>query len=177
MTSLDEAFLLSILPGILALDPKYVVPRQGNWYNPQDHLEPMEQPKTWCAFAIEDDVPIDAPHYALDPLNPGANWSVQHRIAAVALQFVGTRAKASATSIGHWLHRQDVFAALSQIDGRLIGSESKISTVDFVQEGANTVKAYTVRIRIAYASEIETGQTLTTVPPTWTKVILQGQAS
>jgi hypothetical protein len=177
VTVLDEAFLISILPGILALDAQYVVPRQGNWWNPQDHLEPMAQPKTWCAFAIEDDVPVDAPHYAPDPANPGANWSVQHRIATVALQFVGSRAKASATSVGHWLHRADVFAALSQIDGRLIGSASAISVVDFVQEGANTVKAYTVRIRIAYASEIETGQTLTTVAPTWTKVVLQGQAS
>ena len=177
MTVLNEAFLLSVLPGILALDPKYVVPRQGNWYNPQDHLEPMEKPMTWCAFAIEDDVPVDAPHYVTDPLDPTKNWSVQHRIATVSLQFVGPRAMASAASVGHWLHRQDVFEALSEIDARLIGSASAVSVVDFAQEGANTVKAYTVRVRVAWASEIETGQTLTTEDPAWTGVQFQGKVS
>jgi hypothetical protein len=158
MTVLDQTFLQSVLPTILGVDKKYVIPRQGNWSNAQDILGPPGKPNTWCAFALEDEHPVDLPFYVVD--STPACWTVQHNIARLALQFVGPKGKALASSVGHWLHRSDVLAAFAQVDGNVLGDFS-ISTVDFAQDGGNWVKAYTARIRVLYASEIETGQTRT----------------
>jgi hypothetical protein len=159
MTVLDQEFLQSVLPVILGIDPKYVIPRQGTFFNPQDMLPTPEKPMTWCAFALEDENPATITHYVVDGATPPQNWSVQHKIGWLALQFVGTRAKAMASSIGHWTQRQDVRDnLLGPIDGQIFADSGRVSVVDFVQEGQNTVKAYTARVHILYASEIETGQ-------------------
>lgn len=160
MTVLDQSFLQVNLPAILGVDAQFVIPRQANWFNVKDNLPMPGKPMTWCAFALEDERPLDLPHYIVerDALGvPVANWSVQHNTATLALQFVGTRGKEMATSVGHWLHRSDVFDMFSKVDGSVLG-DFRVTAVDFVQEGLNTVKAYTARLRILYASEIETGQ-------------------
>ena len=63
MTATTEAVLEGILATILACDSKYVIPRQGNWYNPQDNTADPLKPDTWCGYAIEDEDPFDQPFY------------------------------------------------------------------------------------------------------------------
>lgn len=162
MTVLDMNFIGSILPAIFGSDPRYVVRRQGNWFNPQDSMGYPAKPITWIAYTIEDEHPITLPHYASD--TTPANWSVIHSAATIAIQFVGERARAQAASMLHWAHRDDVFQAFSQVDGVILPGSFKMTATDFYQDGLNTIRAYTVRFDVVYASEIETGQPQTSDP-------------
>ena len=155
---LNMATLRQMLVAVLGVDEKYIVPRQGNWFNPQAELPADQKPRTWCGYMIENDEPLDLPHY--EPDADGSepeNYSVQHRNAWIALQFVGPEAETTAQSVGHWLQRQDVQDQLDRFDARLY-SDSRVSPVAFAQQGANTVIAYTVRIRILWKSVIHADQ-------------------
>ena len=157
--ALNAATLRDMLAKILAVDPSYVVPRQGTWWNPQLDPSLLATPRTWCAYRIEADGPLDAPFYA-DEEESGdrVNLSVARRVARVALQFVGPDAEEWARGTAHWLMRQDVADQLDRVGGRLFGAPSDVSSVDFYQDGANTVIAYTVRLRVAWVSEIVADQ-------------------
>ena len=54
---LNQTTLRGILAAVLSVDPKYVVPKQGNWWNPQDGQRNIE----WCAYQIND-ATDPAPH-------------------------------------------------------------------------------------------------------------------
>lgn len=160
MTVLNEETLAPMLATILDLDPSFVVPKQGNWFNPQDMTPTPQKPMTWCAYAIDDEEPIDLPHYVAD--STPANWSVQHKRARLVLQFVGTDAKRLASSVGHWVLRQSAQDQFALVDGRIMGDSGRVRATDFYQDGENTVKAYNTSVGIIYASEIETGQDVVT---------------
>ena len=156
---LTNAVLRAILAAIFEVDEKYVVPKQGTWFNPQDMLSVADgKPKTWVAFLIEGDRPIDVAHFQGDPASGAGNDSVQHRVASVALQFVGDRAHELALTVGHWIHRDTVRTQLAQVEGQLFGDVGDITGSDFYQDGENTVLAYNVRLRVAWTSRIPTGQ-------------------
>jgi hypothetical protein len=162
---LTEQLLAGMIAAILNFPPAYVVPRQGNWWNPQDSaallqavLPNTQRPNTWCAFALEDENPIDLPHYVQDSATPPNNWAVQHCKAMLAIQVVGTNAKAIASSVGLWLINEVAQAQFALVDGRITGSPGRLSAVDFLQDGNNTVLAYTKRIGVIYAVEVPTGQ-------------------
>jgi hypothetical protein len=157
---LTQDVLRGMLATIFAVDPMYVLPRQGNWFNPQDMLPTAEKPKTWVAFDIEFDKPLDIVHYQGNAGSGFGNDSVQHRTANIVLQLVGTRAHSLAYSVGHWIHNQTVRDQLALIEGQLFGDVGAITTTDFHQDGANTVKAYNVRFRVVWVSRIPTGQGL-----------------
>ena len=158
---LTATTLRQMLVAILKVPEAYIVPRQGNWWNPQAGLPLAQRPQTWCAYAIESDVPVTKPYYEPEEDDSGdqVNVSVQQRAANVALQFVGPDAELVAQSVGHWLQREDVAEQLDLVSGRLF-TDGTITTVDFAQDGANTVKAYTVRIRILWASTVVADQAL-----------------
>lgn len=165
MNVLTNALTQSMIANILDFDPHYVVPKQGNWWNPQDSaallqavLPDSQRPQTWCAFTFEGGVPIDSPHYVQDSATPPQNWMVQHKKDTLVLQFVGTDAKRLADTVGFWVIREDVQAQFSLVDGKICGSSGAVTSVDFLQEGNNSVKAYTARLDVIYAVEIETGQ-------------------
>ena len=46
---LNQTTLRGILAAILSVDQKYVVPKQGNWFNPQEANANIEN---WCAYQI-----------------------------------------------------------------------------------------------------------------------------
>jgi hypothetical protein len=152
--------LRGMLVAIFGVDEKYVVPRQGDWFNPQDMLPTAEKPMTWLAFDIEDDTPIDLAHFQGDPASGAGNDSVQHRTARITLQFVGTRGHTMALTVGHWIHNQKVRDQLALVEGQLYGDSGSVRTSDFYQDGENTVKAYNVTVRVAWTSRVATGQGL-----------------
>ncbi len=157
MTSLDAEFLKAQLPAILGLADNFVIPRQGNWWNAQ-MLPRADRPMTWCAFAIEDELPVTIPFLLAD--RTPANWSVQHKMTHIALQFVGTLAKVLASSVGHWINRESAIAAFNLVDGKIMGDSGRVSVVDFYFDGDNAMRAYTARMRVLWASEIPTAQPL-----------------
>jgi hypothetical protein len=165
MIVLNETTLAGMFAAILNLPQAYVVPKQGNWWNPQDSaallmavLPGSQRPQTWCAFALEDETPLDIAHYVQDGATPPNNWSVQHKIANLVLQFVGTNAMALASSIGQWTNNALAQAQFALVDGRVCASSGRVRATDFLQEGENTVKSYNVALRVIYAGEIPTGQ-------------------
>jgi hypothetical protein len=111
---------------------------------------------TWVAYSIDGDRPMDIAHFQGEL--PGSNWSVQHRIAALVLQFVGTYAHELALSVGHWSHNSVVAAQFYLVEGRVMGDVGDIRMTDFFQDGENTVKAYNVRVNVVWVSRIDTGQ-------------------
>jgi hypothetical protein len=158
---LNQTTLRQILSAILNVDPKYVVPKQGNWWNPQDSLSTPDKPKTWCAYRIEAEQPLDIAYYEqADATNfqGKANFSVQHKVATISLQFVGDLAEDLAGSVGHWSHNGSVREQLEQVGGQLYGDSGLVTVSEFFQDGLNTVLSYNVRIRIVWASTVETAQ-------------------
>jgi hypothetical protein len=121
-----------------------------------------DKPLTWCAYRIESNTPIDLPYYEeADSVNqetPTSNWSTQHKVATIHLQFVGDIAEDLANSVGHWFRNSSLRQQLDLIGGQLFGDSGAVTATDFIQEGANTVLSYNVRIRIAWASSVETAQ-------------------
>lgn len=145
------------LSAILGVDRRYVVPKQGNWWNPQEQLPEEERPATWCAYMIYGMRPITMAHYVTDGVT---NWSVQHRIGKLSLQFVGTGAEELALDVGHWTHRSTVALAFGEYDGRIMGNTGEVTVTDFDGAGDNAVKAYNVDVNLAWADEVDTGQGL-----------------
>jgi hypothetical protein len=157
--NLTSETLRDMLVAIFGVDEKYVVPKQGNWWNPQDMLSTPDKPKTWVAYSIEDDRPVDVVHY--QPSDNGTSPdSVQHRIANCVLQCVGERAHDLALSVGHWIHNPVAQAQFYMVEGRLMGDVGRVTCTDFFQDGLNTVKAYNVAFRIAWTSRIASNQGL-----------------
>lgn len=160
---LTNEALRDILVAILKVDPKYVVPKQGTWWNPQANLPVSKRPATWCAYTIETDDPFTRPMYDRnDESSDPENVSVQERIAIVALQFVGPDAQRVALSVGQWSRRLDVQAAMETVGGRIFSASGQVTPSDFHQDGENTVIAYNVRIRVIWTHEIVTDQELLT---------------
>ena len=83
---LNQTTLRGILAQILSVDPKYVVPKQGNWWNPQDKLQNIEN---WCAYQIKSNKPRTSPFYdeGKDNSTP-VNGVAVLKIAEIDLQFV-----------------------------------------------------------------------------------------
>jgi hypothetical protein len=158
MIVLTSAVLEGMLATIFAVDQKYIVPKQGNWWNPQDMTPTPTKPMTWCAYDLGDETPLDLPHYVQDSQSPPQNWSVQHKVAELTLQFVGTDGKKLASSVGHWINNAVAQAQFALVDGKICGGSGRVRSSDFYQDGENTVKAYNTSLRIIYASEIETDQ-------------------
>lgn len=150
--ALSQSSLRTILATIFSVDAKYIVPKQGNWFNPQDMLPTEEKPLTWVAFRISKARPRMIPVLIEDI--DGVR-SVQVIISRVDLQIVGTRAEELAASVSHWLRRQDVKDAFATEDAELIAQDFSVTALDFYQDGANNILSYNVRISVLWESVIE----------------------
>jgi hypothetical protein len=155
---LNATNLRATLATIFNIDPQYVVPRQGNIFNPQATEPNPDRPITWCAFRIDGERTVTIPHWVPNG-TPAKNWSVVHKTALISMQFVGAQAEDFANSVAHWPHYfmvQDAFAAY---DGRVFVDSGDVAVTDFDQEGANTVLAYNVSVHVIWADEIDSLQT------------------
>ena len=149
---LNQSTLRGILAQILSVDEKYIVPKQGNWWNPQTQAE---SPDTWCAYLIRSNKPRTAPFYYKDN---NTNYVVTEKIATIDLQFVGTQSEEVAQSIAMWPLRDDVAVALQSIQGSLLPDDMDARSLTFYQDGANTVLSWNVTIRILWYSVLRTDQ-------------------
>ena len=157
---LNQTTLRGILAAVLSVDPKYVVPKQGNWWNPQSKDANIAN---WCAYQIRRNRPRTAPFYqegskrvnnATTPVNSVAVL----KIAEIDLQFVGPQSEELANSVAMWPFRSDVKAQLQQVHGAIMTDEYDAVSSIFYQEGANTVMAWNTNIRVLWYSILDTSQ-------------------
>lgn len=157
---LNQTTLRGILAAVLSVDPKYVVPKQGNWWNPQ---QPGANIENWCAYQIRRNRPRTAPFYqegsntvnnATTPVNSVAVL----KIADIDLQFVGPKSEELANSVAMWPFRSDVKEQFQNVHGAIMTDEYDAVSSTFYQEGANTVMAWNVSISVLWYSIMDTTQ-------------------
>ncbi len=153
---LNQSTLRGILAQILSADEAYIVPKQGNWWNPQ---EAASKPDTWCAYVIRSNRPVTAPYSSP---TPNGNRMCVDKIATIDLQFVGPQSETVAQSVALWPHRADVASALAEVQGAIMYTDMEARSSNFYQEGANTVLAWNTSIKVHWVQVMETSQVLIT---------------
>lgn len=148
----------------------FVVPKQGNWHNPQDRGITATTPDTWIAFTKSDSIPRTLPFYqytADDKI-----FSTVYKVAPCSIQIVGNQSEVWAESVAHWMKRGDVQDILDSMNAKLMGDDcGKYEVSTFIQDGLNTVLAYNVRFNIEFASTIEATQMVKVTSATFSGMV------
>ena len=157
---LNQTTLRGILAAILSVNEKYVVPKQGNWFNPQEANANIEN---WCAYQIRQNRPRTLPFYDVGTQRQGqvetkVNGGAVLKIADIDLQFVGPRSEELANSVAFWPLRSDVQAQFKTVQGAILNDEYDAVSSFFMQEGNNTVMAWNTSIRVQWYSLLDTNQ-------------------
>lgn len=153
MTQLNQTTLRGILAQILSVDQKYVVPKQGNWWNPQ---KPGANVANWCAYRIRSNKPRSTPFYC--ETAEGVNSACVLKIADIDLQFVGPQSEQLAQSIALWPLRGDVQTALATVQGSIMYDGNDAVPSDFYQDGDNTIIAWNVQVSVLWYDFVATSQ-------------------
>jgi len=149
---LNQSTLRGILASITSVNENYIVPKQGNWWNPQ---EQAQKPDTWCAYMIRSNQPRTLPFYHTEN---GRSLVTAEKIATIDLQFVGPQSEEIAQSVALWPLRSDVARVLKTVQGALLPDDMTARSTPFHQDGTNNVVSWNVTIRILWYSVQETGQ-------------------
>lgn len=153
---LNQTTLRGILAAILSVNEKYIVPKQGNWWNPQTANANIEN---WCAYQIRRNRPRTVPFYNKGKDNGSpVNGVAVLKIAEIDLQFVGPQSEALANSVAMWPFRSDVKEQLEAVHGAIMNDEYDAVSSPFFQEGANTVLAWNVSFKVLWYSILDTSQ-------------------
>lgn len=153
---LNQTTLRGILAAILSVDQKYIVPKQGNWWNPQ---QPGANIENWCAYQIRRSRPRTTPFYneGSDNGTP-VNGVAVLKITEIDLQFVGPKSEDLANSVALWPMRADVQEQFRAVHGAIMNDEFDAISSNFAQDGANTVLAWNTTIRVQWWSILDTNQ-------------------
>jgi hypothetical protein len=149
------------LAQILSVDPKFIVPKQGNWFNPQDTPIAADKPDTWIAYSIDKGTPINIPMMVtVESTSTVASYtaSVTWYISKVEIQLVGKRAEDLARTMSHWLNRQDVKDAFNAIDCELMADNGSYKVVTYYQDGLNTQLGFQVVLMVLNSDVIKSSQ-------------------
>lgn len=149
---LNQTTLRGILARILSVDEKYIVPKQGNWWNPQENVGNINN---WCAYVIRESKGRTVPFYHAEN---GQNYATQLKITTIDLQFVGPDSEEIANSVSFWSIREDVKAQFEQVQGSILPSDAIARSNNFYQDGANTVLSWNTQIKIKWFQLINTQQ-------------------
>lgn len=153
---LNQTALRGILARVLSVDPKYIVPKQGNWWNPQDANANVAN---WCAYAIRRSAPRTVPFYHEETVGgQSANLAATERIATIDLQFVGPDSETLANSVALWPLRSDVADEFRAVRGAIMNDGLEADSSPFWQEGDNAVTAWNVTIKVLYWQTLNTEQ-------------------
>ena len=159
--ALNQTTLRSILAQILSVDVKYIVPKQGNWFNPQDTAIATDKPDTWIAYNIDKGTPRNISMLLTSEATlteDAYTASVTWYISKVELQFVGKRAEDIARTVPHWLNREDVKNAFRAIDSELMADDGSYKVVAYSQDGLNNQLSFQVVIMVLNSDVIKTSQ-------------------
>jgi hypothetical protein len=156
---MTQSLMKSDLATIFGVNTKCIVPKQGNWYNPQDKTNSG----TWIAFIIREPRPRawaydqqgDAPVAGV-----GSQISTVLVISKVELQIVGPDAEMIAYSVQHWLNRPNVVALFDGQQAQLCADGlGQIVVTNFDQDGRNGVLAYNVSFNLQWANMFKVQET------------------
>jgi hypothetical protein len=163
MALLTQSFMQTFLTTAFAVPSNFVVPRQGNWYNPQASASDGHKPNTWCAYLVKKTRARALPYYELAD-DHVSNQSTVPVISDIDVQLVGSEAETAAMSMMHWLNRPDLTALLVQNGMQLVGQPADIIVSAFMQDGMNNVLAYNGVFSIQWDNFVtSTAQQLTSV--------------
>jgi len=155
---LNQTTLRGILAQITSVDQKFIVPKQGNWWNPQ---EQTIKPDTWCAYMIRSNKPRTVPFYDTGTSSGSkVNGVVVEKIATIDLQFVGPQSEDIAASVAMWPYRTDVKAQFEQVHGAIMNNDMEARSSNFYQAGNNSVTAWNVTIKVLWYHIIDTSQSV-----------------
>jgi len=155
---LNQTTLRGILAAILSVDQKYIVPKQGNWWNPQKSGANIAN---WCAYKIKSNQPRCAPFYAelKTGVNETKNCVVSLKKAVIELQFVGPDSEQLAQSVAMWPLRSDVRAQFESVQGNILQEDLTAISSDFYQDGDNTVVAWNIpQLSVLWYDVLQTNQ-------------------
>jgi len=162
---LTQSFLQTFLSTAFSVDPAYVVPKQGNWYNPQAAEKDGSKTNTWCAYLVKKSRARTIPYFELadssTELAP-VSASTVPTISYVDFQLVGSEAETASLSAMHWLNRPDLLKLLNDNGMQLMADRVDIIVSHFMQDGMNNVLAYNGTFSIQWDNFVTTGQTKVT---------------
>lgn len=158
--------LRSILAEIYSVEDEdpvtnIIVPKQGNWWNPQDYIPNPDKPTTWIAFLMRDGTPRSTPIYiqadqseeVTSPISmvPNVSW--------VELQFVGDKAEELAQSLQHWSRMSKVVGLFMAEGAQLMAQDlGKYTVSNFYQDGLNSVLAYNAVFGLQWGNNLASEQ-------------------
>ena len=158
---LNQTTLRGILAAVLSVDQKYIVPKQGNWWNPQSKEANIAN---WCAYQIKSNRPRTLPFYhegseTQQSITTPVNGVAVLKMAVFDLQFVGPQSEELANSVAMWPLRSDVAEQFKQVRGAIMNDEYDAVSSVFHQEGGNTVMAWNVpNVKVLWYSITDTNQ-------------------
>ncbi len=154
---MTQSDIRDFLATVLNVDDEIIVPKQGNWYNPQDSIISPNTPSTWVAFLMTNGNPRVIQYYMQGEDSVPA--SVVQYTSKIDLQIVGQQAEELVQSIGHWLKRSDVMEEMESLNGQLMAQDlGKYIVSNFDQDGLNTILAYNTTFYIQWASVLQSDQ-------------------
>lgn len=155
---MNQTTIGNILKTIFQLPAGYTVPKQGNWFNPQD----ITNSGTWLAYLIRNAKPVAYP-YTQDN-GDGTYERTVPMIGTLELQFVGPDAETLAQSCSLWVTRPDIVTLFDDNYAQLAYEDfGQYEVSNFTQAGLNNILAYNVRGKIQWANMIQVSSTLITV--------------
>lgn len=124
---------------------KYIVPLQGNWYNPTTE---KESKNTWVGYVI------DYTDFGVNAVNLGTAIQRTGR-SQVHLTFIGPAAEEMANSVVFWPYRADVVSEFKKYPGVLDNKAMRVFTSLYMQEGAASTLCYNVNLTVSYNETME----------------------
>jgi hypothetical protein len=155
---LTQEFVQSLLSLGFGLSPTYVVPKQGNWFNPQDNGAEGFKVDTWCAYKINNSTSKTLPYFDAY-LDGSGNVSTVMMVSTVDVQLVGKYAEEGVLSMAHWPIRWDILDFL-MVSGMALLPQGlgDYFTSNFIQDGLNNVLAFNASFDVVWLNEILTTQ-------------------
>lgn len=151
---LNQTTLRGILARIFSVNEKYVVPKQGNWWNPQENANNIQN---WIAYRIKENRPRTTPFYK--ELDEGINSVVVLKIATIELQIVGPQSEEIAQSVAMWPLRTDVQNLLAECHGSIMYEDLTAVSSNFYQDGSNNIVAWNIsNLKIKWYDVLQTNQ-------------------
>jgi hypothetical protein len=161
--AVTQTTLRSTLALILSVDAAYIVPKQGNWFNPQDAVK-TSKPDTWIAYYIHVAKPRAIPFLMASEAIEDTNVSIVPVRCKLYLQFVGYRAEELAQSIQHWPRRSDVHEYLADIGATLMMSDLGYEVSTYYQDGLSSTLSFNVAIDLMFENTLDTTQEIWLAP-------------
>ncbi len=119
---------------------KYIVPLQGNWYNPTTGFDSKN---TWVGYCIDNIA------YSSAAINRGTEIIRQAK-AQIHLTFIGNNAEDMANDTVFWPYRADVVKEFERYDGVLNNKDFRVFTSLYMQEGLANTLCYNINLVVSY---------------------------